>query len=172
MDENVRELFHEKRKGGEKGMKRTAKTMICREAMIEENREKYKKALSANRPRLSSHNRMPRINRAAQFAPFAALTGLEDAFQEEERDTELEKILSEEAWSELEYTLQELLSEEGQPVVKVTYFQPALTKDGGNYKEVFGKLLGVDGFNRELSLSGGIKIHLDRISEVNYPPLR
>ena len=69
-------------------------------------------------------------------------------------------------------TVRELLSEEGQPVVKVTYFQPALTKDGGNYKEVFGKLLGVDGFNRELSLSGGIKIHLDRISEVNYPPLR
>lgn len=147
-------------------MGKIPKTVFYREAMADANREKYRNALAMNRPGPGSHNRMPRINRAAQFAPFAALTGLEDAFQEEERDTELEKILSEEAWSELEYTLQELLTEEGQPVVKVTYFQPDLTKDGGNYKEVFGKLLGVDGFNRELSLSGGIKIHLDRISEI------
>ena len=147
-------------------MGKIPKTEFYREAMADANREKYRNALAMNRPGPGSHNRMPRINRAAQFAPFAALTGLEDAFQEEERDTEEEKMLSDEVWSELNYTLQALLSEDGQPMVKVTYFQPDVAKDGGIYKEVSGKFLGVDRFNRELSLSGGVYIYLDRISAI------
>ena len=140
--------------------------MIDTRLMAEAGKQSYEKFMKADRPGLSRHNSMQQLNRASQFAPFAELSGLVDAFQEEERDTEEEKMLSDEVWSELNYTLQALLSEDGQPMVKVTYFQPDVAKDGGIYKEVSGKFLGVDRFNRELSLSGGVYIYLDRISAI------
>ena len=79
---------------------------------------------------------MSNYDRAAQFAPFDALTGYDEAIEETGRTTENETVLGAYEMEVLEQKFQILLSRLNErPLVKIRYFIPDLYKDGGSYKE-------------------------------------
>ena len=113
------------------------------------------------------HPQMPLLDRAAQFAPFAALTGHESAIKETARLTEEEIELDENSKELLDFRLQQLqehLSE--HPSVTVTYFKPDEKKFGGAYETVTGKVKKVDGSAGELVFTDGRRIPLGTIIEL------
>ena len=110
------------------------------------------------------HPQMPLLDRAAQFAPFAALTGHEAAIKETARLTEEELFLDENSKelldAELQYVL-EHLSE--HPEVTVTYFEPDAKKSGGAYVTVTGRVKKVDAYERSIVLADGGVIPMDEV---------
>ena len=123
--------------------------------------------VSPTRPRMS------RQARAAQFAPFAALTGYEAAIREEGRLTERERPLSEEEQAALDRCLQRLLAslENGhRPRVTVTRFVPDPKKEGGAYRTSIETLRRIDLTARQLITADGRALEIDRISELDCLP--
>ncbi len=116
------------------------------------------------------HAPMPVAERAAQFSPFAALTGFEDAIRETGRLTDSRAELEEDARVFLDEKLERLqmLQMPGgeTPEVAVTYFQPDERKDGGAYVTVTGQLKRVDVCERMLIFKGGERIGMDKIVEI------
>ena len=113
------------------------------------------------------HPRMSRIARAAQFAPFAALTGYEAAVQETARLTEGEIEQDETARALLNEKLRMLadfLHEE--PTVTFTYFRPDERKAGGAYVTVSGTVRTVDEYARAVVMSDKIVIPMAHIREI------
>lgn len=99
--------------------------------------------------------RMPTTNRAAQFAPFAALTGYEDAIEETGRITikkkEIDESLKEEINDKLNFIAH---SKENIPNVKITYFVPDTRKEGGEYVTRIGTVTKVDSYKKTVLLDG------------------
>ena len=117
--------------------------------------------VSATRPRMSM------IDRAAQFSPFAALTGYDAAIKETGRLTDRRIELSEESCAALDRKQQLLLENlADQPEVSVTYFVPDERKSGGAYVTVTGIVKKVDDYQRLLLLTDGTKIPLDEILDM------
>ena len=79
------------------------------------------------------HPQMSMTERAAQFNPFAALTGYDDAVEETARLTESQAELTESRKAALDEALREILSAETRPQVTIRYFLPDEKKAGGRY---------------------------------------
>lgn len=91
------------------------------------------------------HPHMPVSDRAAQFAPFAALTGYGDVIKETARLTETRPELSEDEKARMDQTLRAVLNAQGENAgIMVTYFVPDARKSGGAYRRAAGKLRRVD----------------------------
>ena len=89
-------------------------------------------------PRFVSKGRkhMSNYDRAAQFAPFDALTGFDEAVEETGRTTENEVLLGDNEMRQLDLRFQILLRHLNEkPLIRIRYFVPDLYKDGGSYKE-------------------------------------
>ena len=117
--------------------------------------------ISKTRPQMSM------IDRAAQFSPFAALTGYDAAIQETGRLTDEKIYLGEEAKTVLDrkqHYLSDIISV--QPEITVTYFLPDERKSGGSYLSVTGKLKRIDEYERMMILTDGKKIPLDDIMNI------
>ena len=100
--------------------------------------------VSATRPQ------MPMLDRAAQFAPFAALTGYDAAIKETGRLTDEKIEMDEEALNILNMKFQILVDNlHDEPEVSFTYFKPDERKAGGAYLEVTGTVKKVDDFERD-----------------------
>ena len=114
-----------------------------------------------------SHARMSRTDRAAQFAPFAALTGYEAAVQETARLTEGQKELDETALAVLNEKLR-LLSEllEDRPPIAIIYFRPDERKAGGAYITVNGIVKAVDEYAHAVTMEDGTVIPMRHIREI------
>ena len=114
--------------------------------------------VSATRPRMSM------IDRAAQFSPFAALTGYDAAIKETGRLTDQRIELTEDSRAILDRKQQLLVDNlADHPEVSVTFFVPDERKAGGTYVTVTGRVKKVDDYQRLLILTDGTKIALDEI---------
>ena len=111
------------------------------------------------------HPHMSRINRAAQFAPFAALTGYDAVIRETARLTDREIELTEWAKSDLDAQLRLLCQQLGQrPVIRVTYFLPDARKTGGQYITCTGIAAKLDSVRQLLILANGTEIPFENIT--------
>jgi len=111
--------------------------------------------------------RMPIIDRAAQFSPFAALTGYDSAIKETGRLTDARIELGEEALSILNMKFQVLLDNlDDSPEVIFTYFKPDERKAGGSYIDVSGTVKKVDDFERLIMMQDGTKIPMDDVVNI------
>ncbi len=115
----------------------------------------------------STRPRMPMIDRAAQFQPFRALTGYEDAVRETARLTDRRMELTEEEKARLDAALQRLMdSISSRPQVSVTWFQPDKRKAGGAYVTTTGRLKKIDNLEGVLILLGGERIVIEDILDI------
>ena len=111
------------------------------------------------------HNPMPMRNRAAQFAPFAALSGHDDAIAETMRLTESFKELSDVEKNLLSRKLNYAI--ENHSKIAVTYFIPDKTNSGGSYKRVTGRIKKWDEYANTILLTGCKIIPINFISEID-----
>ena len=107
--------------------------------------------------------RMSNYDRAAQFAPFAALTGHGEAIAETARITESAVELSDDAIAMLNEKLRRL--EPGERVT-VIYFEPDSRKAGGAYVRYTGTVKKLDDYAGGLVMAEGVEIPFDRIVEI------
>ena len=113
------------------------------------------------------HPRMSPEDRAAQFAPFAALTGLDAQMQEAARLTDGKILLSEEHKLQIHDLLQEMHSRISQGITaEITYFVEDIRKAGGAYRTVRGVLQKVDPISRSILLKDGTLIPMDDLLSV------
>ena len=111
---------------------------------------------------------MPRIGRAAQFAPFAALSGYDDAVQETARLTDRLIEQDEESLALMNEKLHALLEViKDQPEITITYFEPDEKKAGGSYQRITGRIRRIDEINRLLILADRTAIPMDSIFEID-----
>ncbi len=113
------------------------------------------------------HPQMPAMDRAAQFSPFAALTGHRDMIAEAERLTEKKIELEEGEQQEIMTRLQILLGKiKEKPEAAVTYFVPDEKKSGGSYRTVCGAVIKVDGDKKQVVMENGTEIPMEDICKV------
>ena len=115
------------------------------------------------------HRPMPREARAAQFAPFAALTGYESDVNEAARYTGKRRELGEYETERLNRRINEIRNGiHGNTEVIITYFKPDEKKAGGEYLNIGGRVRKIDDYGRTLTLTSGALIPLDDISEIVF----
>ena len=133
--------------------------------------EKYKYDDIINLPHhvSSRHPQMPMMNRAAQFSPFAALTGYEDAVRETARLTDEKIELDEYEKEELDRKIQWLGSHLDEHIpVSITYFQPDDKKVGGAYEEIIDTIRKINVYEHEILLTKGTKIPIMNILLMDF----
>ena len=117
-----------------------------------------------------TRRRMTMAERAAQFSPFAALVGYEDAVRETGREVEQRIELSEEEKAVLDRKQQIILAalERGErPNVTVTYFQPDAKKDGGAYIDFTGEIKRVKTAENRFVFMNDMKISFSDIFDLH-----
>lgn len=110
--------------------------------------------------------RMSMQNRAAQFAPFAALTGFEGAIMEESRITDERVELDDQEIERLDRELAKLRDDGFGKKALFTYFLPDEKKTGGAYVSSEGYVKSVDPYDRTVKLTDGIVIPIDFIIDI------
>lgn len=128
---------------------------------------KYDAIINLPHPTSKKHPRMSMLNRAAQFSPFAALTGYDAAVKETARLTEQRVELDEYSKAALDERLriiQEHLSE--TPQVTITFFQPDSRKAGGAYLSVTGCIKKIDTYEKCVVMMDKQKIPIEEIFEI------
>ena len=111
---------------------------------------------------------MPMSDRAAQFAPFAALTGYDAAIKETGRLTDERIELDVEALSALDMKYQLLMEAlDEAPEVTITYFRPDERKAGGKYVSAVGTVKKIDDFERRITMRDGTRIPMDDVLSID-----
>ena len=114
--------------------------------------------------------RMSMMDRAAQFAPYAALVGYGDMVVETARITDRQLILGA---SEVEtlnaklQILQESLDLKMQPAAEISYFLPDTRKAGGCYHLKSGHVKRIDIVNGKIHFTDKTEIRIDRINDIS-----
>ena len=125
---------------------------------------KYDDIINLPRPVSKKHSPMSNSDRAAQFSPFAALTGYDAVIAESGRLTDAQIELDEGGKALLDEKLQLIQAHlAGNPEVKLTVFRPDSRKTGGAYEEITGRVKKIDPVARILVLTSGAVIPIDRI---------
>lgn len=131
--------------------------------------EKYEDMLYLEPPVSKIHRKMSISERAAQFMPFAALTGYEDLIRESSRITQRRIELSETEIDELKNNLEILHEHEKEkPMIKVMYFLHDLKKNGGSYQTVEKHLHRIDDIEKKIIFKDRTTIQFDDIISVEY----
>lgn len=131
------------------------------------NEHKYDDIIDLPHHVSTRHPQMPLADRAAQFSPFAALTGHDAAIRETARLTDTFVELDEGRKEELDRQLRrikEALPQE--PEIEVTYFQPDLRKSGGKYVTVRGRVKKVDEYKRQVLFTDGTVLPVENLYSV------
>lgn len=131
---------------------------------------KYSDIIHLPHKQSSTRPHMPVIDRAAQFAPFAALTGYDSAIAETGRLTDERRELSDAQLEELNAKLcyiKECLDDE--PPVTITYFREDDRKSGGAYLDYSGTVKRIDDYEHTVLMTDGKEIFIDDIVEIESP---
>ena len=116
-----------------------------------------------------NHPQMPMEARAAQFAPFAALTGYDAVIHETARLTDKQVELEEYDNDRLNRIFSELMdSLEKHPMVTISYFKPDEHKAGGAYMTVSGKLKKIDTYEQIMKMEDGTVIPIGSIMDLQF----
>lgn len=132
--------------------------------------DKYNDMLLMQHPEPQGRPRMSLQDRAAQFSPFAALTGYDDALKETARLTDRFIELDEDRKQEIDrqiYYLRERLAD--KITVRITYFVPDIRKDGGTYNTLEGCIQKIDENSRILRIQE-TEIPVDHIYQIDFLP--
>lgn len=114
------------------------------------------------------HPQMSLDARAAQFAPFAALTGFDEQLKEAERLTNERKFINEDLREKLDNKLQIIQKQISvKPTITVTYFVHDLRKQGGSYRTVIGKVKKIDKYKNVVILENKTEIPIEEIIDIN-----
>lgn len=116
-----------------------------------------------DRPK-SKYPKMSMSDRAAQFAPFAALTGHKEAILEQQRITQAKRILSNEEKLEINEKIIELMNLKSK--CRITYFEKDKTKSGGQYLKSVLSFKRMDELNKTLFFKENIQIQIDDIVDI------
>lgn len=128
--------------------------------------EKYEEIIDLPHHVSKVHPQMPRQDRAAQFAPYSALSGYEDAVEETARLTDRKIELDEYEKDRINANLLAFLSAPIGTRAKITYFRPDNKKSGGAYISVSGEMGNFDEISGELTLVGGYSINIKSVLDV------
>ena len=131
--------------------------------------DKYDDIKHLTRPQYDDLHPMSMHDRAAQFSPFAALVGYDDAVAETARLTDSKLELTEDEMSMLNANLNRLLdSLDEQPQISVTYFVPDEKKSGGKYVEKHGVVRIYDSYANELVFTDGVRIAVADMAKLDF----
>ena len=121
------------------------------------------------RPQYDDLHPMSMYDRAAQFSPFAALVGYDDAVAETARLTDSKVELTEDEISMLNANLNRLLDRlDEQPEISVTYFVPDEKKSGGKYVEKVGVVRIYDSYANVLVFTDGVRIAVKDMARLDF----
>lgn len=135
--------------------------------MSETGAEQYADLLHLPHHTSPRHPPMPRENRAAQFAPFAALTGHGDAVEETARLTQPRAVLDEGVIAELDTRIGQLRAQiDAHPLAEITYFVPDKQKAGGAYVTVRGRVRKIRALEKQIVLEDGTIVPIEQVMEL------
>lgn len=134
---------------------------------MEEKKGKYDDIIDLPHHVSKTRQRMSMIDRAAQFSPFAALVGYEDAVEETARLTDKKIELTEESKLSISEKLRTVSenAEDGM-TVRITYFVPDKKKEGGEYVTALGAVKYIDEYDRIVIMADKTFIPIDQIWDV------
>ena len=128
---------------------------------------KYDDIINLPHHESTKHPKMPALDRAAQFLPFAALAGHDAAVRETARQTdnkmELDEIRKEELNEHLQLLMEHLVQ---KPQVSITYFVPDTKKEGGSYLTITGAIGKIEENQRQVIMENGTVIPMNDIYEI------
>ena len=128
---------------------------------------RYDDMIYMQNPTPTCKPRMSLYERAAQFSPFAALTGYEDAVEETARLTDTRLELSEDMKTILNEKMQMIVDNlNSEPIVTITYFVPDKKKSGGAYVDVTGVVKEIDEYERCIVMTDKKKIPIEQIRAI------
>lgn len=133
-----------------------------------QNQHKYDDIIDLPHHVSGKHPQMDLLDRAAQFSPFAALTGYDAALEETGRLTDERIELDENAQEILDLSFRKIREKlEERPCVSITYFQPDELKAGGKYVTITGSIKKLDETMRRLVFEDGMVVGMDEVVEIN-----
>ena len=128
---------------------------------------RYDDIIDIERWNPQSHPRMCAEERAAQFAPFAALTGYDEMVSETSRLTDVKEDLDEEQTLALNKALSEVIGRIGEhPRIRVKWFRKDARKQGGAYQQTEGTVRDVDPAGRLITFREGGRISMEDIEAI------
>ena len=131
----------------------------------------YSDIIGLPRPEPQRHTRMSRQARAAQFAPFAALTGFSSVIEEISRTTVEKPQLDDSVKQQINRRLLYLKNHPEHPdPVRIVYFLPDEKKSGGSIETIIARVDSVDDYKQQLVLSAGIRIPFHDILDLILRP--
>ena len=129
--------------------------------------EKYEDIINLSHHVSTKRPQMSMLDRAAQFSPFAALTGYDAAIKETGRLTDDKIEMDEESLNMLNMKFQLLVDTlDEKQEVSFTYFKPDEAKAGGAYVTATEIVKKVDDFERIITMMGGKKIPMDNVCSI------
>ena len=138
--------------------------MICNNEDV--MNEKYAEIIDLPHHTSPTRAPMPRSDRAAQFAPYSALSGYEDAVEETARLTDKKIELDDYEKEKINALLTTLISSKDDTTAEITFFRPDDRKCGGAYITLIGQIGRFDEINREITLTSGHSISIDDIIKI------
>lgn len=128
---------------------------------------KYDSIINLPHHKSKNHPPMTIYQRAAQFAPFSALTGYKESILEESRLTDEKIIISDELKEMINDKLNYIKENiSNNPKIKIRYFIKDKTKQGGRYEEIETIVKKIDVYNKKLILSNDTKINFNDIVSI------
>ena len=128
--------------------------------------ERYADIIHLPHPVSRRHPQMSMADRAAQFSPFAALNGHEEAIAETARITEQRPILDDMEKERLSALLQAAAEHPCRPL-RIVYFKPDTRKSGGACIEIHGRIQKLQPIERQIIMESGTRLPVDDILEIS-----